>query len=437
MPAEDVAWLDAATIAARVQARRLDPQAVVHAHLQRIARIDAALHAYTFVDHDAVAGDAGPLAGVTVAVKDTQPVAGQPWTWGSRAFADRLAQRDAVPVARSRGAGAAILGKTNLPELAAAVGTTNDLFPATQNPWREGLTPGGSSGGSAAAVAAGLATVALGDDSGGSIRIPAACCGVVGLRPAPGQVPLELPDPTHLNSRGPITRTVADSALMLQVITASAPSPPSRRRRRIGVARTSSMPVDGACWAACERAADALDVAGHRLEPIAWEPEIVAENYRTVRRVSLAAFAGDPDDFGLAVRLLMREGRTISASEFYLAHQRATAAAWRVVSVPLGEFDALLTPTLGRTPMPIAQVPPFLGRGWDDYTQFVLPVSFSGHPAVSVPAGLDGGVPQGVQLVGRSGQVWELLELAAELESLDGFGFARPDGPYTGLMVSV
>ena len=115
----------------------------------------------------------------------------------------------------------AILGKTNIPELAAAIGTTNTLFPATQNPWREGITPGGSSGGSAAAVAAGMTTVALGGDTGGSIRIPASCCGLVGLRPTPDRVPNEEVDVTVMQSRGPMARSVADARLLFSVMTAS------------------------------------------------------------------------------------------------------------------------------------------------------------------------------------------------------------------------
>src|SRR5437588_5488217 len=131
----DVAWLPATEVAARVEAGQLDPQAVVSCHLARIARHDSSLGAYVYVDPSARAG-AGPLAGVTLAVKDSYPVAGMPWTFGSPKWRGRVADEDAVPVARARLAGAALLGKANLPELAAAVGTTNELFPPTHNPWR-------------------------------------------------------------------------------------------------------------------------------------------------------------------------------------------------------------------------------------------------------------------------------------------------------------
>src|SRR6202165_2868838 len=162
-----VAWLSALEISRRVHAGDIDPQAVVRAHLAAIDRLDPRIHAYVYVDHGAKALE-GSSRGVTVAVKDSQPVAGMPWTYATPAWRDRVADQDAVPVARARAAGMAILGKTNLPELAASIGTVSTLLPPTHTPWSQGITPGGSSGGSAAAVAAGLATVAYGEDMGGS-----------------------------------------------------------------------------------------------------------------------------------------------------------------------------------------------------------------------------------------------------------------------------
>src|SRR5438445_1671338 len=193
---------------------------IVQAHLEAIDRHDSRIHAYVYVDREARGSD-GRLSGVTVAVKDNIPVAGMPWTDGSAVWRDRIAHEDDVGVARMRAAGAAILGKTNLPELAAAVGTTNAIFPATNNPWREGITPGGSSGGSGAAVAAGMATVALGTDMGGSIRIPASCCGVVGLRPSLDRVPTISIDPAGLSVIGELGRTVADVRLLFSVVSES------------------------------------------------------------------------------------------------------------------------------------------------------------------------------------------------------------------------
>jgi len=405
-----------------------DPQAVVRAHLAAIERLDPRIHAYVHVDPNARAGT-GPMSGVTLAVKDNLPVAGMPWTDGSAVWRDRVPDADTVPVARARAAGAAILGKTNLPELAAAVGTTNAIFPATNNPWRRGVTPGGSSGGSAAAVAAGMATVAMGTDMGGSIRIPASCCGVVGLRPSPDRVPCEIADPAGLSVVGPLGRTVADVKLLFSVMGDSAvpeKSPPAKGFR-IGVADATALGMDVACFDACRRAADALESAGHRVGRIAWESESVAAGYGVVRRASMASFPADPQLFAPGIRKLVEQGRALTALDYFSAFESATNAAYRVVVKPLlTDFDFLLTPTLGLVPMAIEAVPPFLSEPYGRYIQFVLPVSFAHTPAVSVPAGLHDGLPVGVQLVGRSGREWQLLALAEQLESMPGFGFQRP-----------
>jgi amidase len=405
-----------------------DPQAVVRAHLEVIDRLDPEVHAYVYVDRGARSSD-GPLAGVTLAVKDNLPVRGMPWTDGSAVWRDRVPDEDTAAVARARAAGAAILGKTNLPELAAAVGTTNAIFPATNNPWRAGITPGGSSGGSAAAVAAGMATVGMGTDMGGSIRIPASCCGVVGLRPSPDRVPSEIIDPAGLSVVAPLGRTVADVRLLFSVM-AGLPAPrpaPNAPGLRIGLADTTALGMDAACADACRRAGAALESAGHQVRRIPWESEAVAAGYGVVRRASMASFPADPQLFAPGIRKLVEQGRALSALDYFQAFESATAAAFRVVVKPLlADFDFLLTPTLGLVPMPIEEVPPFLSEPYGRYIQFVLPVSFAHTPAVSVPAGLHDGLPVGVQLVGPSGHEWEVLALAEQLESSAGFGFQRP-----------
>jgi amidase len=422
--ATDLAWLSAGDIGAKVRSGNLEPQAVVAVHLARIQRLDKKLHGYVHVDTEAQAGARGPLAGATVAVKDTQPVRGMPWTYGSPKWAGRIADRDAEPVSRAREAGAGILGKTNTPELAAAVGTVNELFPATENPWKAGVTPGGSSGGSAAVVAAGLATVAMGDDMGGSIRIPSSCCGVVGLRPQPGRVPHEIPDPTRLSVRGPIARSVADVRLLLEVMSAE-PAPLVRRRPlRIALADSSTFGVDRFCQAAVERAAGSLELAGHRIKHVPWQPEQVAAAYRIVRPVTLTGYPGRLNEFSEGIRPMIQRGRKISGAEFYAAMRSGVAAASWLNELLAGEYDAILTPTLGALPMPIPEVPTFLGDGWDRYTQFVLPVSFAGLPAISIPAGRERNLPIGVQLICR--HEWRLLSIAEELEQTQSFGFEPP-----------
>ena len=430
MKTSSLAWLGATEISHRVHGGELDLQDVVKAHLDAIGRLDPLIHAYVYVDRKARAA-AGPFGGVTLAVKDSQPVAGMPWTYATPSWKERIAEEDAVPVARARAAGMAILGKTNLPELAAAIGTTNTLFPATHNPWRRGITPGGSSGGSAAAVAAGMATVALGEDMGGSVRIPAACCGVVGLRPSPERVPSEDVDAAGLSSRGPLGRTVNDVRVLFSY--ASTWMPPSRgdlhHPLRIGVADTSRLNVDPACRDACRRAAEVLTASKHIVEEIPWESEAVADGYAIVRRASMASYPAGTDQLGPGIRQLAEQGRGLTAMDYFGAFESASMAARRTVNGPLeSRFDFLLTPTLGMLPMEIEKVPAFLGDEWRRYIQFVLPVSFAKVPAISIPAGLHEGLPVGVQLVGQFAREWELLDLAEELESKDGFGFQRPPG---------
>lgn len=426
MSAADVAWMTASEIADEVRAGDVHPEEVVAAHLERIARFNPGLNAYVHVDRLA-ASAAGAMAGVTLAVKDSQPVAGMPWTWGSRRWRHRVATADAVAVARARAAGVAILGKANLPELAAAIGTDGDLFGPTHNPWRHGLTPGGSSGGSAAAVAAGLCTFAYGDDMGGSIRIPSSCCGVLGLRASPRRVPVEMPDPTNLSVPGPLARSVADLRLAFAVMTGEPPAFDRglERPRRVAVVDASPIPTDDACVDAVRRAASALERAGHRLEPAGWNPLPVAHAYQVVRPCSVANLPGEPGEYGTAAGALIATGRSTPVREFLAALQSGLAAAEPLRRLVEG-CDAVLTPTLGRRPMPIAEVPAFLSDAWVGYTQFVLPVSFSGLPAASVPAGLRDGLPVGVQLIGRPNGEWALLDLAEQLEAAPGFGFQRP-----------
>ena len=427
MSSTDLAWLSAVEIAGRVSAGELDPQAVVAEHLARIARLNPRLNAYVDVDQQARAGATGLLAGVTVGAKESYQVRGMTWTWSSPKYREQRAQVDSAPITRYREAGAAILGKTNIPELVASVGTVSPIFGPTQNPWRDGVTPGGSSGGSAAAVAAGLATVATADDLGGSIRMPASCCGVVGLRPTPDTIPHDLPDPTTFDSRGVIARSVADARLVFEVLTGEV-APPSRQgKARILVVTESPIGMAPGPAAAVARAATALAAAGHAVERLEWDPLPVAQSYKVVRRVSLGAWPGEPEEYG-PVRALLAEGRTIPATEYWQALQDGLAAGRRIRARLEAGFDAILTPTIGLLPMPHEQVPAFLGEAWNQHVQFVLPISYSWLPSISIPAGEQDGLPVGVMLVGHLRRELDLLELAAELEAMPGFGFRRPPG---------
>jgi amidase len=426
---ESLRWISADAIMQRA-GRDFEPQAVVQAHLEAIDQFDPKIHAYVYVDPNARSAPR-PYAGVTLAVKDSQPVAGMPWTFATPSWRDRIAEQDSVPVARAKSSGMAILGKTNLPELAASIGTTNTMFPATQNPWREGITPGGSSGGSAAAVAAGMATVAYGDDMGGSVRIPSSCCGIVGLRPTPDRIPCEMVDAAGLSSRGAMGRTIADVRHLFGVAswTNFAHMRDTAGVFRIGVPDMSSLGVDAACRDACRRAASALQAAGHLVDEIPWDPDPVAQGYAIVRRASMASFPAGTETMGPGIRQLAEQGRSLTAMDYFHAFESATEAANRTVAIPLQTtFDFLLTPTLGLMPMAIEKAPAFLGDEWRSYIQFVLPVSFARVAAISIPAGLHDGLPVGVQLVGQYAREYDLLDFAEELEAMPGFGFQQPPG---------
>jgi amidase len=423
----DTGWLTATEVQGQVRRGEVSAQHAVDVQLDRIQRLDPRVHAYVHVDRHARAGQ-GPMAGVTISVKDTDPVRGQPWTAGSPRWRDRIAGHDSLQVRAARERGASILGKVNTPELAAAVGTVNTLFPPTENPWRPGYTPGGSSGGGGAAVAAGLCAISFGGDMGGSIRIPSSCCGVFGLRPSPYRVPSEEPEVTRLTVRGPLARSVNDLRMAFELMVGEVAPEPLRRPLSIVAVDHSPVAVDTECAAAMERAVEALTAAGHHVvRGGRWEPAPVAEAYRVVRPVTMAVVPGEASEYGPAVSAMIEEGRRTSGHEFLSALQGGVAAAAFVVE-QLAGHDLLLTPTLGSLPMPIDEVPAFLQPGWDSYTQFVLPVSFAGLPAISVPAGLAGGLPVGIQLIGRFAREWPLLDVADQLSRQPGFGFRQPPG---------
>ena len=228
----ELCFLPAIELARLIRARALSPSDLVDAVLARIEAVNPGLNAYCTVAADqarAAAGEAearlmrgadlGPLHGVPVSFKDMTPTAGIRTTWGSLLFEHHVPQQDALPVARTKAAGAIVLGKTNTPEFGCKGVTDNRVFGPTRNPWNPSLIPGGSSGGAACAVAAGLGPLAEGSDFAGSVRIPAAACGVVGLKPSPGRLPKVTGSPWNtIGTSGPIARTVRDAALFLDVL---------------------------------------------------------------------------------------------------------------------------------------------------------------------------------------------------------------------------
>ena len=285
----------AAELAQLVRGGELSSRDLTEAALGRIEALDGELNAFVHLDADGALaaadavgpGDSRPFAGVPIAIKDTAAVAGMPYTLGSDAFGDFVPGHDAFVVRRLREAGFVIVGKTNLPEFGILPVTEPRRFGPTRNPWDTGRTPGGSSGGAAAAVAAGMVPLAHGSDGGGSIRIPAACCGLVGLKPSRGRVSRgpDLGD-DYLVQDGVLTRSVADTALLLDVIAGYEPGdatwapPPAEPfaaaagrepgRLRVGVTTTAAIdaPLDPLCERAVGDAAELLASLGHEIEEV-------------------------------------------------------------------------------------------------------------------------------------------------------------------------
>lgn len=450
----DLLRLSASQAAAAVRARDISPVALVEAVLDGIGRTQGTLNAFVTIDADGaraaaraaeaavMRGDAlGPLHGVPFSVKDLTWTRGLRTTMGSSLFAGFVPHEDAVPVARLRQAGAILVGKTTTPEFGHKPFTDAPVSGTTRNPWDLARTPGGSSGGAAAAVAAGLAPLALGTDGGGSIRIPAACCGIVGLKPTLGRVPhIHAPDLFANNSFiGPMTRTVADARMALSAIegpdardpyAVAAPRPPAPGRPRIGWApRVGNALLDAEVEALTVEAIQAL---GGVIEPV--EIDFVAEEdaFLVMLQASLAARLGPrlpAERARLSPSLVetIERGLARGAAEVLEAAQRRSALHRKVVSL-FERIDVLATPTIS-APAPPTGLDPFapfaIGNGtgeaghiratWYPYT---YPFNLTGHPALSVPAGRTrAGLPVGLQLAGRWHEDHLLLDLAERMEA--------------------
>ncbi|MFI9649416.1 amidase [Streptomyces sp. NPDC052040] len=428
----------AAEIAAAVREKRVTPREVVADHLARIARFDGRVGAFRRVRGESALDEAGaladradldrlPLAGVPVAVKDNLAVRGESTRNGSAATPDRPAERDHVTVARLRAAGAVVVGLTNVPELC-VFGTTDGVHGTARNPWDVSRTAGGSSGGSAAAVAAGMVPIALGNDGMGSLRIPAANCGLVTLKPGLGTVPADIGngDWFGMAENGPLATTVEDARLMFDVL-ADRHGAPEPRPAAGSVALSLRSPLPGVAvsrpYADAARAAGALLArAGHEVRPA--EPPYPWWLGTTALAHWTAGTALDAE--GLDPRRLSRRTRVHAAvGRRWVRSVRSSDRRERLRALLepfFAEHDILLTPALARRGPAAA---PWHRRGWlrnllsNAYTPMTPPWNLTGWPAMSVPFGtLPGGAPSAVQLVGRPGSEAALLEVAGRLEAL-------------------
>src|SRR5215217_7801834 len=414
-------------IAAAVRSGQVAPAEVLEQHLERIAALDGRLGAFRLLRTDEVRAEAKaledradlaglPLAGVPVAIKDNVDLAGAPTRNGSAATSPEPAVADDELVRRLRQAGALLVGKTNVPELCLWPFTESELCGVSRNPWSLDHTPGGSSGGSAAAVAAAMVPVALAADGGGSIRMPASNCGLVGLKPGHGVVPFPengVSTWSQMSEFGPLATTVADLGLLLDVLAGAdayrAVAPPTRPLR-IGVTAdpgVAGVKVHPEVRAAMEGSAEALAGAGHLVEP-ADPPWRSGDAAPFLQRVFLGC-AEDAD----RVTWEALEPRTRAEARV----GRLLRRAW------FGDHDVLLSPTLALPPL---RVGAYRGKGLTRtvlgltaYMPFCPPLNLVGFPAASVPAGAtDDGLPLGVQLAAAPGGEALLLSLARQLETL-------------------
>ncbi|HEU4657190.1 MAG TPA: amidase [Capillimicrobium sp.] len=436
---------------------------LVELSISRIEELDPQLDAFIDVDGDrALAeadaispGDERPFAGVPIAIKNNRAVAGWRYTIACDLMGDFRPDFDHAVVRRLKEAGFVVVGTTNLPEYGIQPVSEPRRFPASRNPWDRDRTPGGSSGGSAAAVAAGMVPIAHANDGGGSTRIPAACCGLVGLKPQRGRLPLgpELGDHT-LAQDGVLTRTVAETAQLLDLLNghdigdatwAPPPSEPYVRAverdpgpLRIGVAVNPPLPdatVDPLCLAAVDQTAALLEQLGHDVEQIepSWTNPALLPLFSVEFMTAIATqigFSGliagrEPvrEDMQALSWAIFEQVRGLSALDFAGAHVQLQAMM-RALIVELDPYDVVLTPGLAQRPLPIGTL-----KSDDDenplqafadaglFTPFTAGLNASGQPALMLPlVHGDDGLPTGVQLIGRPAREDVLLAVGAQLE---------------------
>jgi Asp-tRNA(Asn)/Glu-tRNA(Gln) amidotransferase A subunit family amidase len=464
MHTDELAFMSATDLAVAIRSKKLSPVEVVEAVLSRIGVLNPRLNAYCTVTAETARAEArtseaavmrgdplGPLHGVPISVKDLVITRGVRTTFGSRIYEANIPEEDAPLVERLKAAGAILLGKTTSPEFGWKGATDSPLFGISRNPWNLDRTPGGSSGGAGAAVAAGLAPLAVGTDGGGSIRIPGSFCGVFGLKPTYGLIPVYPTSATGtLSHPGPMTRTVRDAALMLRVMAGPDDRDPL------------SFPSTGQDLTAGLNG----EVRGIR---VAWSPTlgyaVVDPEVRSVTEAAAKRFEDlgchlervdrvfdDPDPIwsplfygGIAGRLsdymkewrdrmdpglvqVVEEGSRISAVQLGKA-AFARAAFTEQVRRFFSQYDLLLTPTLA--------VPPFaagLERPPDDragsrlaWVAFTYPFNLTGQPAATVPCGFTkDGLPIGLQIVGRRLMDATVLQAAAAFEAAVPWADRRP-----------
>jgi aspartyl-tRNA(Asn)/glutamyl-tRNA(Gln) amidotransferase subunit A len=460
----DLAYLSIGELVERLDGGEVSSVEATRTQLERIAALDGRLNAYiTVMSEQAIAaaeraderrreGERGSLLGVPLAVKDLFATTGVRTTAGARVLTGNVPDETASAVERLEAAGAVILGKTNMMEF--AYGYPHPDFGETRNPWDAGRTAGGSSGGSAAAVAAGLAYGALGSDTGGSIRSPAAYCGIAGLKPTYGRVSRHgvVPLAWSLDHCGPLTRTVRDCAVLFDAIAGHDPRDPASARRsfaptlpavgddarglRVGVVEELfERHVEPEIRELADLAVRALEDLGVKLEPVAFSfvpligPTIMPLVQAEATSYHWKTLLERPDDYGPDIRENLRLGALVLAKD-YLDAQRMRRLMTEEVEAALARFDALVFPTqpIAAPPLNAYQVAEAAGADvLDVEIGHTGLANLTGHPAVSVSCGLTpAGLPAGLQFTGRAFDEATILRLAHAYEQAAGWFRRRP-----------
>ena len=466
-PTDDLCFTQAATLARLIATRQVSSVAVTEAVLARAEQVGPALNIFALPMADAartraraaeaavMRGDTlGPLHGVPITIKDNVPIAGLPLANGSAAFADLVPAADAAVVRRIRAAGAIIIGKTNLPEFAHKVLTDSPVYGVTRNPWNLERTPGGSSGGASAALAAGVAPLAVGTDGGGSIRCPASCTGVVGLKPTLGLVPSErVPDGfANFSFIGPMARCVGDAALLLSVMAGSDAGDPfsiaagsvaipqaraveaAAQGLRIGwIEHFGRYRTDATVAALTRDAVMSLVSEGAVVEELhdacfddVFERYIVlATTAHATRYGPLVARWGDR--MSASIKASIVNGQRYTAIDWLRAHDWRTTL-FRAVQRLFERYDVIATPTMTAPPQRLDAEGSIATEAYAEWAAPLYPFNLAGHPAMSVPAGMtEDGLPVGLQLIGPWFGEQRLLEVAGLLEKLLGWQGRPPE----------
>jgi len=459
--------LNATELVSGYLAARFTPLDVIESVLERIDGVNPLVNAVVTSDAEGARRAAAestlrhregrPLSGidgVPITVKDNIPVRGMRTTWGSRVFSKYIPEVDELPVARLRQAGGIIFGKTNCPEFTLQGYTDNVLFGPTRNPWNLALTPGGSSGGAVAAVAAGLGPVAIGTDGGGSIRRPASHTGLVGLKPSRGRVPRTDTFPAILldfETVGPIARSVADVKLVMDIIAPSDPGDPAsmpfrdrpfrsevtRPCRILFVPQFGDAPVDPEIAAAVGSAANRLLAIGHDVDtgPAPFDLSNVDKAWPVISQSGLAWLSSICSTFALEASKSMRElamiGTRLSAAD-YVGALNSVKRVESQLSVAFETYDLIMTPSAAALPWKADQVFPseIAGQavGPRGHAVFTAFVNLSGAAGINLPCGQSkSGLPIGLQLVSRPGGDGLLMGIASQCEAASLWTMTPPN----------